>query len=44
MSHMKYIYDKKSQRYFRNDKIQLSYVKKPIPTQRFAKHDVHQIK
>ncbi len=40
MNHMKYIYDKKSQKYLRNDKVQLSYVKYPIPTQLFAKHDV----
>jgi hypothetical protein len=41
MNHMKYIYDKKSQKYLRNDKVQLSYVKNPIPTQQlFAKHDV----
>jgi hypothetical protein len=38
---MKYIYDKKSQEYFKNDKVQSSYVKKPIPTQQLlAKHDV----
>jgi hypothetical protein len=41
MNHMKYIYDKKSQEYFKNDKVQSSYVKKPIPTQQLlAKHDV----
>jgi hypothetical protein len=47
MNHMKYIYIKKSQEYFINDKVQLSYVqctfeeiKKSIPTQLFAKHDV----
>jgi hypothetical protein len=48
MNHMKYIYTKKSQEYFINDKVQLSYVqcileeiKKPILTQQLlAKHDV----
>jgi hypothetical protein len=47
MNHMKYIYTKKSQEYFINDKVQLSYVqcilkeiKKLIPTQLFTKHDV----
>ncbi len=41
MNHMKYIYDKKSQKYLRNDKVQLSYVKISIPTQQLlAKHDV----
>jgi hypothetical protein len=47
MNHMKYIYTKKPQKYFINDKIQSSYVqctlekiKKPIPTQQLlAKHD-----
>jgi hypothetical protein len=41
MNHMKYIYAKNSQEYFKIDKVQSSYVKKPIPTQQLlAKHDV----
>jgi hypothetical protein len=41
MNHKIYIYDKKSQKYFKNDKVQLSYVKISIPTQQLlAKHDV----
>ncbi len=47
MSHMKYIYTKKSQEYFINDKVQSSYVQcsleeinESIPTQLLAKHDV----
>jgi hypothetical protein len=47
MNHMKYIYAKKSQESFINDKVQSSYVqcilkeiKELIPTQLFAKHDV----
>jgi hypothetical protein len=48
MNHMQYIYTKKSQEYFINDKVQSSYVqctleevKKPILTQQLlAKHDI----
>ncbi len=48
MNNMKYIYTKKSQESFINDKVQSSYVQctleeieQPIPTQQFtAKHDV----
>jgi hypothetical protein len=46
-NHMKYVYTKKSQEFFINDKVQSSYVqcileeiKKPIPTQLFVEHDV----
>jgi hypothetical protein len=47
MNHMKYIYTKKSQEHFINDKVQSSHVqcileeiKEPIFTQLLAKHDV----
>jgi hypothetical protein len=48
MNHMKYIYTKKPQKYFINDKVQSLYVqcileeiKRPIPTQQlFTKYDV----
>jgi hypothetical protein len=46
-NHMKYVYTKKSQDFFINDKVQSSYVqcileeiKEPIPTQLLAEHDV----
>ncbi len=47
MNHMKYIYSKKSEKYFINDKVQSSYVqctleeiKKPIHIQLLVEHDV----